>query len=243
MYASTDLYPRGLHHLWTQDQSPKEPKQFAPPLASYTAEFPGPDPLKLNRSNDLSILIKIKQEQLDKIRNTGYSTIRPIGIGKTMEEIDYMKQQTTSSIDDELNDHIIEAAENTNEEELDTLPLQQDLDAQILNADETINSEDFEDDEDSFSDGPGFLVPGPPQLQQHQQLDDEGFMAADVEYQDDHSLNSETNTNILMNSGVTTGLITQRTSTTNPTTAPSLRTVEERYVDENEYSEQDMVVD
>ncbi|KAI5963608.1 uncharacterized protein KGF55_002488 [Candida pseudojiufengensis] len=239
MYSSSDPFPKGLHHLWSKHNLPNDSTQIAPALSSFTADFPGPNLSEVNNSNDLSLLLKVKQQQLDNIRLTGYSIIRPIGITKTMAEIDYLKEQNSNIVNDESYNNISEAAENSRIEEAETLPLQQDLDAQILNADETLNSEDFEEDENSISDEPSFQA----RQNLHIQNVDEGFMAADVEYQDDHSLNSETNTNILMNSGATTGLITQRTATTNPTTATSLRTVEERYVDENDYSEQDMLVD
>ncbi|KAI5967685.1 hypothetical protein CANMA_002865 [Candida margitis] len=277
---SSDLSPRGIHHLWSTNNNSSllnsshqhstnnsetkyHHKLFAPPLSSYTAESPGPDALQLEylqishpdkpqpSVDDLALLMRMKEQRLMKIRNTGYSTIRPIAIGKTMEELDYAQRGYSVAEDSAVNNNV--AAENTNEEEMSTLPLinaeqeEVDLDAEIFNADES-QSED-EDDDINLVDSDD------PDLSHHMQrtqgyiMDDEGFMAAEVEYQDDHSLNSETNTHILMSSAVTASILPtrttgNRTATTNPTSAPSLQTLEEQQFDnENEYSEQDMLVD
>ncbi|CCG20605.1 hypothetical protein CORT_0A02140 [Candida orthopsilosis Co 90-125] len=282
---SSDLSPRGIHHLWSNDnnhslfnssqhstnnsETKHYNKLFAPPLSSYTAAFPGPDPLQLEylqilRSDkpqpsfdDLSLLMQMKEQRLMKIRNTGYSTIRPIGIGKTMEELDYAQRGYSMVEDSAMNNNV--AAENSNEEEMSTLPLnlaeqeEVDLDAEILDADE-LQSDDDDDDDDNDDDlnlQHSDDHDGSHHLRRNQGyiMDDEGFMAAEVEYQDDHSLNSETNTHMLISSAVTASVLPthttgNRTSTTNPTTAPSFQTLEEQHFDnENEYSEQDMLVD
>ncbi|KAI5948840.1 hypothetical protein KGF57_005238 [Candida theae] len=288
----SDLSPHGIHHLWS-DESISTPisssrytttannnsetkkqynKLFAPPLSSYTAAFPGPDPFQLEQLqilrsdkpqpsiDDLTLLIRVKEERLMRIRNTGYSTIRPIGIGRTMEEIDYAQRGYTAIEDSAINNNV--AAENSNEEEMSTMPLnvgeqeEVDLDAEILDADalqsdeEEEEEEEEEDDDDDEEDGDQ-SIPAQHYIPRDQGyvLDDDGFMAAEVEYQDDHSLNSESSTHILMSSAITASVLPTRatgnqTSATNPTTAPSFQTIEEQHFDdENEYSEQDMVVD
>ena len=287
---SPDLSPRGIHHLWSSNnnqlllnssqqrtannsEAKHYNKLFAPPLSSYTAAFPGPDPsqmeyLQITRSDkphptvdDLALLMRMKEQRLMKIRNTGYSTIRPIGIGKTMEELDYAQRGYSAVEDSTINNNV--AAENSNEEEMSTMPLnigeeeEVDLDAEILDADELRSDEEDDDDDDDIDDDDYDDGVNIPQSHDHHHfrrnqgyiMDDEGFMAAEVEYQDDHSLNSETNTHMLISSAVTATVLPtrttgNRTSTTNPTTAPSFQTLEEQHFDnENDYSEQDMLVD
>lgn len=208
--------------------------------------------------DDLSMLIRMKEERLIEIRNTGYSTIRPIGIGKTMEEIDYAQRGYSGVEDSAINNNV--AAENSNEDEMSTMPLNMgeqeevDLDAEILDADalQSDDDDEDEDEDDEFQNSDDHDVSHHPHHLRRNQgyiMDDEGFMAAEVEYQDDHSLNSESNAHILMSSAVTASVLPtrttgNRTSTTNPTTAPSFQTIEEQHYDnENEYSEQDMLVD
>ncbi|WLF76563.1 hypothetical protein PVL30_000265 [Lodderomyces elongisporus] len=291
MYTS-NLYSRSLHGLWNSekslcDQSAENAsisanQLFAPPLSTYTTNSPGPDPFLLDSNVSTRSILRDSEEvlslqrkrahQLEKIRKLGYSNIRPIGVGNTMEELDYAHSQL--SLADDTANHI--TAENTEEGEMSTLPLagsrggirdgtgtntsallqaseenEIDLDAQILDADALQNSEDDDDDDDNFGDSfDRVSEPEERDLRIRSQIHaDDGFMAADVEYQDDYSLpRSATNTNVLMSSGVT-GIFSARTSgthasITSPTTATSLRTVGDHQFDnENEYSEHDMLVD
>ncbi|KAI3403787.2 hypothetical protein KGF56_003422 [Candida oxycetoniae] len=310
---SADLYPRSLHGLWNERagsssifkptsstrnraDSNQLKRLYAPPLSAYTADFSGPDPLRLeyslksrsdgfNRIEDLGPLLCLRNHQMEKVRTTGYSVLRPLGIGRTMEELQFANSQL-SHIDDVSANNIAE--ENSNDGEMNTLPLnleaantnsnhEIDLDAQILNADElnSENNDDDDDDDDEYDndndndnnndeeeeeeeeeeDGDDFLdrdsEPEESNLRARKRsivTDEEGFMASEVEYQDGYSLLSDTNTNMVMSSGATTGLFSNqagetRTSTTNPTTAASIRTEEHEFFNENDYSEHDMLVD
>ncbi|CAK9436260.1 uncharacterized protein LODBEIA_P08180 [Lodderomyces beijingensis] len=288
---SHDLYPRSLHGLWMGDSGSssifksiskqsdqiQSDRLYAPPLAAYTANSPGPDPIQmeflLNAKSSFSSLglekvgpyLVKKKLQSEAIRSTGYSTIRPIGIGKTMEELDYANPQYSRIDESGIN----LGAENTIEGESSTLPLvglgaindrELDLDAEILDADGINSDNEDEGEEDIFEESiERDSEPEEADLRARVRPivvhddddddDDEGFMADDVEYQDDHSLESETNASILMNSGAIPAITSAqiggaRSSFTNPTTAASGRTGDEQHYDnENEYSEHDMLVD
>ncbi|CAI5756023.1 unnamed protein product [Candida verbasci] len=254
---SPDLSSKNLYNLW-HNHNPKEldnvdkkhlKNLFAPPLSSYSSNYPGVDILHLDYNNNstqnsqiftTSPLVQSNFIQLEQIKNYGYSTIRPIGIGKTMEEIDYLNQQ---NIDDQTQlsqiTHI--AAENSTEGiinnvngttiSIDNQLPQEDLDAQVLNADENSNSNSEDDESNSNTD-------------HNYRIQEDDFMAADVEYQDDHSLNSETAANI-MNSG-STAILNNTGRSTNPTTASvtgrsSINVAVEQ--NENEYLQEEMIIE
>ena len=271
MYSSNP-FPSDLYSLWnrkTRDSkmSSKGEQEhvknlYAPPLSAYSSDFPGGSLYQLEytintttKSSPLftnTPLTQLKHAQLAKIRNTGYATIRPIGIVQTMEEIELEK--VYYSLDEQTMDPAVVAIENSSDAivgaNASTISIQQqiqqpeiDLDAQVFNADEIYTGTD--DERDSLDELDVQHMHGQVGIT----MDDEGFMAAEVEYQEDHSLDSVPNTGILINSsnsGTSTtfnsNTNTGRTGTTNPTTTSgSLLPIDEQ--NENEYSEQDMIVD
>ncbi|EGW34318.1 uncharacterized protein SPAPADRAFT_149025 [Spathaspora passalidarum NRRL Y-27907] len=269
----------------TSDQRKHINNLFAPPLSAYSANYPGACSFQLeytmrrgtqHNSKMFSITPSTQAniEQLDVIRNYGYNTIRPIGINKTMEEIEFENSGQFTVTDEQSYGAGVNntGAENSGDQQdqqdnsNNTLLLgsnlnasgltfqlgdesrEVDLDAQILNADDLYSgAEDEDDDVDSEADT-GFRT----------NLVDEGFMASEVEYQDDHSLNSEINSTYVVNSGGSSSLFNSnnasgRTIPTNPTTASApginnsyyMQRIHEEGHNENDpdYSELDMVVD
>ena len=162
-------------------------------------------------------LVQRKLDQLLRIRTCGYTSIRPIGVNKTMEEIQMEHGKTATANDTE--EPSFHAVENTNHSNL--VP-EHDLDAQVENIDGMAH------DDDVLS-------------------SDDGFMADDVEYQDDHSLNEA----ILESAPSATFSYNLRSGTTVPTTtasgSPPLRSseVHDENGDENgnENDDMDMTMD
>lgn len=86
---------------------------FAPPLSSYSAESPGPTLIQLDYmiqtafcvpgiKSSLPIfmttpLIQKKLKLMQQVRNTGYSTIKPLGIEKTLQKLDFEKFKNTNT--------------------------------------------------------------------------------------------------------------------------------------------------
>lgn len=216
---------------------------FAPPLLAYSAEYPGASLSQLeytisNQSGNkqdlplLTPLIQRKLDRLQQIRNIGYTSIIPAGVGKTMEQIDFeearhfnmSEQQDESFIPTAENgdapDSSINGAPNQsiNEEEEPDI----DLDANIPNADDVTNDDDFEDDEFGEVQEEQDEI----DLDDHSLNEDEGFMAEEVEYQDDHSIVMDHIPNMLINTGTTattvnTNLNSGRSIATNPTSINS----------------------
>ncbi|KAL6454509.1 hypothetical protein SBY92_003975 [Candida maltosa Xu316] len=268
---SSDLFPNDLYSLWNDNQQSHHKKLdknlFAPPLSAYSSDLPGASRYHLEYTITSSSknsrlftntpLTQSKQSQLAKIRNTGYTTIRPIGIIQTLEEVDLDKNYYNNNPNDSEDPASAAAAaaiENSSDAVLgmdgSTLSIHQqlmpqedvDLDAQILNVDDMYSESDDDDDENSGGD----LINEPEENSLRARvgvtMDDEGFMAAEID------LNSETHNGMLMNSGSTSTIFnsnvnTGRTLTTNPTTTASGSLMPINEQNENDYSEQDMVVD
>ncbi|ODV79902.1 uncharacterized protein CANTADRAFT_48735 [Suhomyces tanzawaensis NRRL Y-17324] len=204
---------------------------FAPPLLAYSADIPGASlsQLEYTIQNSASLpglrpsvsisalevtttpLTQLKMHQLEQIQNTGYSTIRPIGIHRTMEEIEFDEARRFNTSDQQIDDQsYIHTAENTNTEGQgagvngsnvsmrDVQGEEVDLDAEVRNMDDEQNEDSFADDSrlDSYEDEADLRI----QNQERANLVEEGFMADEVEYQDDHSLAVD-NIQMLMNSG------------------------------------------
>lgn len=172
-------------HLRTRPPQ-SEPHPFAPPLAAYLADECGPnsaytdhnaamEQAYLSGASDIPLLGPTTLQRLDKLRKiraTGYTTIVPIGIGRTMAQMDQEAGEEAENLLACERSHAlpvepIDNAESDLEElgdlsGLDSL-MAADLDADVVDADEA----------DVFSSGG--LTP-------------DAFMAADVEYQADHSL-------------------------------------------------------
>lgn len=195
----------------------------------------------------LTPLTQRKLERARRIRNLGYSTIVPIGIDKTMERIDY-EESRRHAMNEQEDQSFIQTAENSTSNNMST-PAQPadssgigmnnstlgeqreevDLDAQIINSDEYHQvSDNFDsDDDDDEADAIG-NTRYEATSDDEQDIgfaddvinDDEGFMADEVEYQDDHSINNDLgsgglSSNILMNSGATTSTLTDSMSNMN----------------------------
>ncbi|RCK62435.1 hypothetical protein Cantr_09115 [Candida viswanathii] len=281
-----NLFPNDLYNLWSDNDKPPESAKlakehrnnlYAPPLSAYSTDFPGASLYHLeytinSTSKNTQLfantpLTQSRRAQLAKIRNTGYTTIRPIGIIQTLEEIELEKNYYSleeHSLNANAGGEATAAIENSSDPAVgvngSTISIPQhgqapedqhsevDLDAQILNADDMYSASD-DDNDDSFNEPEEDSLRG----RVGATMDDEGFMAAtEIEYQDDHSLNSETHNGMLMGSGTSgasastqfnSSTNTGRTITTNATTATSgsLLPIDEQ--NENDYSEQDMIVD
>lgn len=189
---------------------PVEANQYAPPLSAYLTEECGPSAVytEYNTTKQLAVVtgstdvpllsphLLRRLQTLRRIRATGYTKIAPIGIGRTMAQID-----SEAQVEDEDSQYIQEnlvqgsthaetltdlAAVNNNRSNVvnldsatsmipndNILGIEHDLDAQVVDADA---SEVYSDDLDGH----------------HESIGHDGFMAEDVEYQNDHSLGSET---------------------------------------------------
>lgn len=187
---------------------PAEALQFAPPLAAYTAQRSGADEIYLEynitsqsaalRGNkDIALYpprTQKKLQMLQRIRETGYYTLRPVGFNKTMAELDHaaiveeaelrsahaenLAAMTTageqlgqfvngSGGTDDLSREL--ATNNDVPSIVLTTGMDRDLDSNLVDAD--INDLSLQT-EDADSDTP------------------DAFMAEEVEYQHDHSLAS-----------------------------------------------------
>lgn len=226
-------------------------------------------------------LTQLKIDQLELIRNTGYSTIRPIGIDMTMEEADmeearrFAASQAEQQYDDPSYIHTTENEQvmsNDSREEVD-------LDAEVVNADEEEeNFEDFEDDDSEYlADELRIRIAGAESFEDededsriepeeaglrvrsrfgsanslrlsqmrpilervlqapvHSNLVDEGFMADDVEYQNDHSTVDPSLHQMLIDSG---------TSLNTSITGRSMETGVTSYRREDGEDSDDMVIE
>lgn len=137
------------YDLWSENTD-----SYHLPLNAYPPEYPG---VSGYRANGVSNSIQMKLNRLNTLKFYGYKSLKPIGINKTMEQLDY-----------ENNLAVEPNVTSTLENDLVTLGLNVDLqlDEDIPNFDS--GSEDINVD------------------------DDEGFMAEEVEYQNDHSLGTST---------------------------------------------------
>lgn len=183
---------------------PAEASHYAAPLSAYLADECGSSSFythyntakqlaHVTGSQDVPLLspaLLKRLHTLRKIRATGYTTIAPTGIGKTMAQIDADAQieedDLALCVQENLGhgpghseihaDNSVGETHNQDPAESDPLlGMERDLDAQIVDAD---TSGAFSDDLDDQNDAGGHG----------------GFMAADVEYQEDHSIGRDTAT-------------------------------------------------
>lgn len=202
------------------EETKRAPHLFAPPMQAYSCDLPGAyineleytiQVMTAKRSSIRVVtpLVQRKLDQLENIRKFGYGLIRPPGINKTMEQIEFeqMKRNNTSEVD-EGSYHTIE---NTNNTINSRTVVDQDLDAHIENLDIVNSSEDMNDSMNLNISNSNHNNPS------NNILSDDGFMADDVEYQIDHSLNRQ------IDSVVASPIFTSnmRSATTNQTTIPS----------------------
>lgn len=189
--------------------APIEPDLFAPPLSAYLTEECGPSSVhteyntakqlaRMSGTTDVPLLspgLLKRLQALRKIRSTGYTTLSPIGVGKTMAQIDadaHIDEEDSHCVQENsvqgtthaetlvvLNElvnisNVTAAANGATRAPFEgssnaTMDMARDLDAQVVDAD---NSDTFDDDLDDHV-----------ELLVH-----DGFMAEEVEYQNDHSL-------------------------------------------------------
>lgn len=156
----------------------------------------------------ISPLMQLKIDRIESIRNTGYEVLRPIGIGKTLQELDMeaARELDTKTMEDES--AVTIAADNTQGNNLNENTQEQgdggvdvDLDRQVIDLDEQVLDADIShnlDNDSASSEFEGssfrreqFHAAHIPQLLTFRgDLIDEGFMADEVEYQADHSLDA-----------------------------------------------------
>lgn len=207
------------------DSAPSHLRQlFAPPLAAYSPDYYGAntdcmeytiqsavsrfghthkDAAEQGPRWDfglMSPLMLLKSNQLKAIRDTGYTTIRPIGIGRTQQELDVeagvrRRERELELARDDRADDVNESASS------DAMGVDgADLDDAVATAD---NDDDAEEDSafyyESHEEDDDLALPrhqnigGAQPLLQRDFRDDlvqEGFMASEVEYQADHSLDA-----------------------------------------------------
>lgn len=180
-----------LHSLAQESRvPPPEASQFSPPLAAYSTEKCGPnlEYVRYNRSIQLAALSGLRDgvllspqnltrlEALRRIRATGYTTLAPVGVCRTMAQIHYDAQ-----LEDE--DSQVVQAENLGTVGASTTV---GADSPAVFADNAVLGDMDRDldasvpDADTSDDGVG-----------EDSLTPDAFMAEDVEYQDDHSLEGE----------------------------------------------------
>lgn len=192
----------------TSMEIPPEAFQFAPPLVAYTAEKSGADEIYLEYSStsqaaalrgnrDIALFMPQtlkKLQTLQRIREIGYYTLRPVGFNKTMAEMDRDAQaeeedlrsphaENLAALTDQLG-QFLQAPRDSEDLSRDlvgnsaihdipsivlTTGMDRDLDSNLVDAD--LNDHSIQN-EDADSDTP------------------DAFMAEDVEYQNDHSLAS-----------------------------------------------------
>lgn len=190
-----------------------EPDHFAPPLSAYLTEECGASAVytEYNTAQQLAMVLATNDvplltpgllrrlQALRDIRSTGYTTLMPIGVGKTMAQIDaeaHIEEEESHCVQENSVHHT--AAETLNvlantsnfggtgnsgssRAERGTehvLNMSRDLDDDVEDAD---NSDSYDED---LSDHMGSVA-------------DDGFMAQEVEYQNDHSLGTGTLTRFL----------------------------------------------
>lgn len=175
-----------------QEELPPEVIQNAPPLAAYSADHCGLDilvteytracqMLAFSGRRDVALLppqILRRRNRLEKIRATGYTLLAPIGINKTMDQIDEearyddadptVYQAENLTLPQEQLSRTVTASSPSAPQTSAFFPeLEHDLDALVVDADLS----DLEEHNAAFySDSP------------------DEFMAEEVEYQRDHSL-------------------------------------------------------
>lgn len=187
-----------LYELWSDKPTNDNLDLYQPPLNAYSPEYPGSSNLKFNylihkSNNVISPVTQIKLNKLNSIKYYGYKSLTPIGLNKTMEQIEYesanlstLDQTASQTIENESNDQQLPVPREEPEVDLDqSMPNMDDA-----NEEETPGDE-FDDGDDLAGNYDGNDLD-----------DDAGFMAEDVEYQNDHSISDDIigNTSGLSNS-------------------------------------------
>lgn len=184
---------QSLHrHLYQSDHE----HQFAPPLAAYLADQCGPDDAAteynaaveqalLSGATDVPLLPPATLRRLDalrRIRATGYTTLVPIGVGATMAEMDRDADADVLEVQVENLDRNGEVNREGNGDTIAEITDGGDSAGEaghvdVGNMEADLDDGVFDADGDTFHSSGGSTP--------------DGFMAEDVEYQDDHSLGLE----------------------------------------------------
>lgn len=155
-----DRYQKSLRNKIRMDSIGKP---VAPPLSAYLADSPGPrayydnDHSQGSSASMLTPEMSLKLEKLRSIRTTGYYTLAPIGVNKTMAQLDFEAQEME---DEDCN---VGQAENLNANVSTTIyqdapsgmpdaGAEHDLDADIEDVDASGSfqaSSDLSDDDDA----------------------------------------------------------------------------------------------
>lgn len=210
MYSPA-LFTGDNFNLWSPTRNKlsvdKTRHLFAPPLQAYSSDTPGASSQELEytiqitnklKSGLITPLVQKKTDNLRNIRNYGFNIIRPVGIYKTLEELDYEDQKNSIQplVDASFQSRTDPDLENSRNSP--DLQNSVDLDAQVENYDDSNhNSNIFSDD---------------------------GFMADDVEYQVDHSLTRQIDSVGVESATATasaTFTLNRSSATTHQTTIPS----------------------
>lgn len=224
-----DVFPSDVFGLWAKhgnynklceaadhDDARQVHALFAPPLVAYLAEYPGALVAQLeytiktqsagiHNAPLLTPLTERKLERARKIRHLGYLTLVPIGVERTMEQIDV----------EESRRHAVTQSEEANPTAENSMESSAAADPEVNLDDHIMNSDEYHQDSDH---------------------DDDGFMADDVEYQDDHSISNEAN--LYMSLASTNNASSGRTLATSMTSPLDHRIVLIRECDENEENQE-----
>ncbi|CAN3353070.1 hypothetical protein DICA3_A03620 [Diutina catenulata] len=156
---------------------------YAPPLSAFSPETPGGNPHELEyiieansqqRLNLTTPLVQKKRDELRNIARMGASTLRPIGIGRTMDEIEAEQKKKQA------------AAATQNEPEPERGPPPEIAQMQILEVD--LDQDVVEMDGGDVDDS---MFVSEEENGGENDEENDGFMAEEVEYQADHSLDYE----------------------------------------------------
>lgn len=202
--TAASTHAAGLHALAQESGIPQEAMNFSPPLAAYLSETCGPNLVfaQYNRDVQLAALSGRKDvlalspqnlarlDAIRRVRAAGYTTIAPLGVNRTMAQIhfdDELEEEDSQAVHAENSGTANGSTAVTAESPAQIYPdnggaplladLDRDLDAGVADADASDMLE---------SSGAG-------------ELTTDAFMAEEMEYQDDHSLDIERD---LANSGL-----------------------------------------
>lgn len=180
---------------------------FAPPLLAYSIETSGPNinqldylirtkslnGSKIPTNNLFSPLIVKNLNKLSSIGRLGYDTILPIGINKTMNDLEYEESKNFNFTDNSQMNQTNASMNQRFDEDNDEPPLVGNVSNSILEEEDEIDLDaDIPDEDEELNNGAGARGASNRQtdVNVNGSVEDEGFMAEEVEYQDDHSISA-----------------------------------------------------
>lgn len=190
------LTTRDAHRLWPDTNDENELFSSNQPLYLFSPACPGSvnvlkaagrskhrecyKPVNANDRIDTGLNMKniLNQEYLDSFKKLGYTTLQPIGLNKTMQQLDEERFELEELQRNNVN--ITPAEFYGNEEEEDSVPgLEVNISQGTTNNEQSVdvmleNSRSMNDDT--------------PVDNRFQFENNQDFMAEDEEYQDDHSI-------------------------------------------------------